>query len=301
MSSIVLDLQQEVLKPDCDILNALRKAHLISVKLQLAEFDAWIMSELNGYDNNQGNIPDYRKVNGELKAWNPYYGWIPVVFQDTKYQKLLCIREMGNSISDIIELYNNSGGHVVMSYPGDVQKTIDEICSSPFPTNYALHISTHLLKSIIDKVGNCLLEWTIRLESEGILGENMRFSQEEQNMAKDMPQQINNYYGTVVNGTVSQSQVVSGNHNTITFNYESIADLMKKVRDSIEHEQLSDEDKDSAIELVMEVENKIGSKKESGNYQSCTNWIKRFFDSWRCKCYSCTDCTIFADAVMLVL
>ena len=40
-----------------------------------------------------------------------------------------------------------------------------------------------------------------------------------ENMAKEIPQQINNYYGTVVNGDVSQSQVVSGDHNSIAFNY----------------------------------------------------------------------------------
>ena len=36
MSSIVLDLQKEALSPECDVLNALRKAHLIASKL---EFD----------------------------------------------------------------------------------------------------------------------------------------------------------------------------------------------------------------------------------------------------------------------
>ena len=35
MSSIVLELQQELLHQDCDIVNALRKAHLIAVKLDL--------------------------------------------------------------------------------------------------------------------------------------------------------------------------------------------------------------------------------------------------------------------------
>mgnify|MGYP006990138943 CR=1 FL=1 len=37
----------------------------------------------------------------------------------------------------------------------------------------------------------------------------------------------------VVNGDVSQSQVVSGDHNSIAFNYGQASDLMKKVRDSI--------------------------------------------------------------------
>ena len=49
MGSIVLDLQQEVISQDCDIVNALRKAHLIAVKLGLEEFDKWICNELNGY------------------------------------------------------------------------------------------------------------------------------------------------------------------------------------------------------------------------------------------------------------
>ena len=64
MSSLVLDLQQEILKPDCDILNALRKAHIIAIKLKLSEFDTWIQSELNGYETNQDLIPDYRKISG---------------------------------------------------------------------------------------------------------------------------------------------------------------------------------------------------------------------------------------------
>ena len=276
MNSLVLDLQQEVLKSDCDILNALRKAHLIASKLRLTEFDAWITSELNGYYKNSQDIPDYRKVNGQLKAWNPYHGWIPVVIHDTKIQELLCMRKIGNSISDILTLYNNSDGYITMNYPGDMEREISDLCEVPFPTTYSLHISKHLLKSIIDKVGNCLLEWTIKLEKEGILGENMRFSQEETNMAKEIPQQINNYYGTIVNGDVSQSQVVSGDHNTVSFNYENGLELMKKVRASIEQESLSTEDKEAAMELIAEVENKISSKKKHVIVNAALNGLKDF-------------------------
>lgn len=276
MSSLVLDLQQEVLKPDCDILNALRRAHLIATKLKLSEFDSWIMCELNGYDDNQENVPDYRKVTGQLKAWNPRHGWIPVVIPYPEIEKAICIREMGNSISDILELRNTSGDTILMNYSGEAEKTINSICTAPFPTNFTLHISKHLLKSIIDKVGNCLLEWTIRLEAEGILGEDMRFSQEETNMAKEIPQQINNYYGTVVNGDVSQSQVVSGDHNSIAFNYGQASALMKKVRDSIGQEQLSDEDRESAMELISEAETKIAAQKKPGIIQAALSGLRDF-------------------------
>jgi len=102
MSSIVMELQKELLDKDCDILHALRKAHIIAIKLKLTEFDEWIQRELNGYEANQDLIPDYRKIYGQLKAWNPYRGWIPVIMQDSRLEEALCNRKMEDSIGDII-------------------------------------------------------------------------------------------------------------------------------------------------------------------------------------------------------
>lgn len=65
MSSIVIDLQDEILSSDCDIVQILRRAHVIAVKLGLKEFDQWISYELNGYPD-QNACPDYRKVRGTL-------------------------------------------------------------------------------------------------------------------------------------------------------------------------------------------------------------------------------------------
>ena len=60
MAGIVLDLQKEILSPNCDIVNVLRKAHLIAVKLKLSDFDQWIRYKLNGYPNKE-SCPEYRK------------------------------------------------------------------------------------------------------------------------------------------------------------------------------------------------------------------------------------------------
>lgn len=86
MGSIVLDLQQEVISQDCDIVNALRKAHLIAVKLGLEEFDNWILNELNGYSS-QKDCPDYRKIHVVLRGFNPYHGWIPTMINDPEFEK----------------------------------------------------------------------------------------------------------------------------------------------------------------------------------------------------------------------
>ena len=88
MSSIVIDLQDEILSSDCDIVQILRRAHVIAVKLGLKEFDQWISYELNGYPD-QNACPDYRKVRGTLKAFNPYHGWIPAVITDGELETVI--------------------------------------------------------------------------------------------------------------------------------------------------------------------------------------------------------------------
>ena len=89
MSSIVIDLQDEILSSDCDIVQILRRAHVIAVKLGLKEFDQWISYELNGYPD-QNTCPDYRKIRGTLKAFNPYHGWIPAVITDGELETVIC-------------------------------------------------------------------------------------------------------------------------------------------------------------------------------------------------------------------
>lgn len=277
MNSIVLDLQKEVLNPECNVLSALRKAHLIASKLKLSEFDTWIMHELNGYTGDKAdNIPEYRKVNGILKAWNPYHGWISVGFDNSEFQTLLCNRILWDSISEILELYKTSKGHILLNYPADIQCMLDKMCASPVPTNYSLHVSVHVLKGIIDQVQNCLLEWTIRLESEGILGEGMQFSREETAMAKKVPQTINNYYGTVVNGNIKESQVVSGDHNSLSFNYEQATELIRQVKEAIQDEPMSKEDREIAEELIAESESKIIAQAKLGIVKATLSGLKDF-------------------------
>lgn len=277
MSSIVLDLQQELLEPGCDVLSALRKAHLIASKLKLKEFDKWIMHELNGYSaEEQDDIPEYRKINGTLKAWNPYRGWIPVIFQDSEMQSLLCTKYLGNSIGGILELYNNSDGPVKMSYPADIERQIDKMCSNQFPTNYSLQVSVQVLKSIADQVQNCLLEWTIKLENEGILGEDMRFSKDETDLAKNVPQTVNNYYGPVVNGDVQKSQIVSGDNNTVSFSYEQVRELINEVKKAVEKSEITGESRETADELIKEVESKIETRKKPAIIKAALNGLKDF-------------------------
>lgn len=260
MSSLVLDLQKDLLQSDCNILNALRKSHLIASKLKLSDFDTWIMSELNGYSS--GDIPDYRLVKGNLKAKNPINGWIPVVFGDNKTERSFCEKKLPNSISEIIELSKMPSEETVfIHFSAEETKKVIRMSNMPMPMPVVLVISPHQLKDIVEKVKNCILEWTIKLELEGILGDDMTFDNKEAVLARSIPQHIHNYYGNVVNGDVHNSQVISGRGNNLTVNSSDASTVVDEIRKSIIDESIEQTDKDDAIELLEEISTKIEQNK----------------------------------------
>lgn len=276
MSSIVLDLQSEVTKSDCDIVSVLRKAHLIAAKLGLADFDKWILCELNGY-NNDDTIPDYRIVKGQLKAHNSIYGWIPAVFHDADIESKICNSEVNISLTEIIDLCEN-GKEIVSEFTGETLLYINRLFDSKFPRHYAVFIPGSAFKGIIDKVKNTVLEWTIKLESEGIHGEDMQFDTTEKETAKTIPQTINNYYGStsVFNASVEGSVVATGNNNTVEFTYEKANDAVSEIESAVEEDDISAEDKDTAIEMLTEIKEKIAAQKKPSIIKSALVGLKDF-------------------------
>ena len=140
MASIVLNLQKEILSPNCDIVNVLRKAHLIAVKLKLSDFDQWIQYELNGYTDKE-SCPEYRKVRGTLKYFNQYYGWYPIIIQNNEIEKIICEKNISNSISEIVSLSDSSENDLLMKLSGAECAFLDEKCNASIPLNYAVQVS----------------------------------------------------------------------------------------------------------------------------------------------------------------
>ena len=276
MSSIVIDLQNEIMSSECDVVKILRRAHVIAVKLGLKEFDQWISYELNGYPN-QDTCPEYRKVRGVLKAFNPYQGWIPTLIPDAELEKAICEKRVPNSISEIITLCKNAENGLISEFSGEQLELFNRMFDSPLPMKYALHISGASVMDIVEKVKNTILEWTLKLEEEGVLGEGMRFSDEEKQTAKSMPQTVNNYYGAtnVINGSSEGMQIVSGNEN-VTFSYDKANTAVSEIKAAISQEQLQSEDKDAALEMLSEIRNKITQEKKPSVIKALLVGLKDF-------------------------
>jgi hypothetical protein len=205
--SIITELQSLAISSDSDVLSLLRKAYLVARKLGLEDFQEWTHKELNGYEDKK-DIPEYRRIRGSLKAWNPNYGWVPVVVMEDELEKSISIVVVSNPIPSLVALKDeeNISYNISAKYTALLSKLYD------FETNYSVQLSTNSIINIIELVKNKILDWAIILEENGIMGDNLSFSQEEKTKARNSPQIIN--YVTNIYGSVSDTQFQQGTDNS---------------------------------------------------------------------------------------
>lgn len=211
---IVIELQKQAIDTKSDVVSLLRKAYLVARKLDIKDFSEWINNELNGYTD-YDKIPDYREIRGQVKSWNPYHGWIPVIISQSESEDILCTRKVFDSIPSLDNSIRSSDSQILTySFDG---ATLAMLCrATGRNANYELHFSKSAIVNIIEQVKNNILDWALLLEENGIRGENLQFSVEEKETVKNVPQiinYVNNFYGDVKDsqiqeGTKQSSQIM---------------------------------------------------------------------------------------------
>lgn len=205
MDSLVLELQRDALNRNIHITDLLRKALLVSRKLKIKDIEEWINSELNGYS--KPAVPDYRVVYGEVKGFNPYRGWIPVML-DKRWQDILGKRNIHLSVSQIENLATESkGGNFLCKFAPQQLEIIMSLMEHDF--DIALHVPIHHLIRILDTTKTKILEFGLDLEGRGILGEGMTFTKDEQLAAQSITYNTINI-NSMENSQIQQSSEDSG-------------------------------------------------------------------------------------------
>lgn len=214
MSSLVLELQQDCLNEKISVTALLRKALVVATKLNIPEFKSWIDDELNGYKTKSQKLPGYRYLKGEIKATHPEYQWIPYIFQDPKMAEILSSRATQQPIGELEHLLQKQGPHALLTMPftPQVLKQLDNgnLELGIVPT---LVVDGSRIQGILDAVRNIVLQWSLRLEADGILGEALTFSKQEKEKASNVTYHIHNFTG--VAGIVQTEHLQIGNYSTI--------------------------------------------------------------------------------------
>lgn len=231
MCSLVRELQRDALNPSTSILFLLRKALVVAKKLNIKEFQDWVEKELNGYPN-ELELPKYRFMFGELKAFNPYIGWIPVEIP-LQIHDLVSKISVNQPISQIESLIVNTKdrkSRLVTMPPGleDFLRRFEDI-----DYEIKIHIDRSQVHRVLEAVRDVVLNWSLKLEEDGILGEGISFSQEEKHIA------AKHDYSSFIQIDVRQSQMQSSSSesqsNSDSFNNDlrgaNIANFANQLQD----------------------------------------------------------------------
>ncbi|MBT2764045.1 hypothetical protein [Paenibacillus sp. ISL-20] len=248
MESLVLELQREAYHQQTSASSLLRKAYTLSRKLKVHKFTEWAELELNGYKDSK-NLPEYRSLNGEIKAFNPYRGYIPAYFH-AEIESLIKVKEIFSPITEV-ELLVKQGeegeGMLMYKFPSEIQLRLMEMNRVDFEVS--LHIPVSQFNNILNKVRNIILDWTLELEEEGVLGEGMTFSEKEQQKANESSAPIINYIGNMINSQLQQNTENSVQELKVgEFKVESLVDFLGKL------EKFQDEISDPELKRELESE-----------------------------------------------
>lgn len=243
---IVLQLQELAVESNHNISDLLRKALLVATKLDLKEFQLWISSELNGYEDIT-KVPDYRKIYGEVKAYNSVQRrYMPFVVDDAKMMKALqevIVKDSIDSLRHAVETSEKKDKIISYSYPPEISSMLMSWQDSHFQVIPTRMVGANQIIAIIEKIRTRILEWSLSLEASGILGENLTFTKEEKQMAVSNSgisiTHFQGILGDIHGGSVSQTmsmQITSGRFESLEkyltsegISSEDIKDLEKAV------------------------------------------------------------------------
>jgi len=261
MSSVVVELQRDALDRNVHPSDLLRKALVIARKLDLKEFQEWIDKELNGYGSSV-KVPAYREVTGQIRGWNPYHGWVPVIFSKPEQGERLSLRPCGQSTAELEHLLQQNGKDSSLHIPFS-QETQHRLSKGfDFQTEVTLFVPFTAIVRIIDAVRTIILNWALQLEKDGILGEELSFSLQEKDAAEKSSQNITNFYGPVQNPQFQQGGVqpiqVSTNLNIDLSALRSFLEMVRKTLGTIE---LPPDERREAEAELRTVESQIDSPK----------------------------------------
>lgn len=234
-NSPVLELQELASSRTNDIVDVLLKAKMIAVKLGLNDLSEWLKFEIDGYPNAQ-NLPEYRIGRGSVKALNPVRGWIPVDFSNIPSDIVDEILEyrITESISSMQGIDTEDNMLRLVMPPSMVEMLFGK---GNIPPEVCWFFSANKATHIITTVRNKILDWSLDLESKGILGEGLRFSQKEKEAA---PMTVHNI--TNIHGNVNNAGVIGSGNGDITQNNSITAGDFNSLEKQLKEWGVSDED-----------------------------------------------------------
>jgi len=126
---------------------------------------------VGGYSKEE-RVPEYRVVHGEPRGWNPYYGWVPWIIDNSEKQRIISQRGVWQAIGELEQLISNKSKNssLQMPYPEELQRKVSK--SVGLLTKFTLMVPQNAIVGILETVRNKLLDWLILVDDSDIKMKN---------------------------------------------------------------------------------------------------------------------------------
>lgn len=264
MAKLVIELQKDCLNTNGSFSDLCQKAYFIAHKLNQDEMIEFLKKEIYGYKNIK-DLPDYRYVDLIYKAFNPYHGWIPFQIPSQGVFSRLLKGPIFLSVGEMQDFLNADDSILNSAVPLELQQELIKRSNMPFITEIKGVFSKTQLVRILDVIKNRILDWAIKLEKEGICGNDYEFTEHEKEIAKNMTVIINgNVNGSNIIDSMTNSSVTVNNNG---FDFEALKQLVTKIEADLENA------KSIEVEKIVALKEQITLLKKSAEEQNETSAI----------------------------
>lgn len=249
MTGLVLELQRDCLN-GVKVSVLLQKSLVIAKKLNITEIGEWLDKELNGYYSENDDIPTYRVITGKVEMWNPYHGWQPIFFNDNRMEEHYSKRKNWQSVAELESLITRDDATLEMPFPHDVAHHLMKSVGHQLPPTLIV-AQTQIVK-ILDTVRNKILDWSLELEQQGILGEGMSFSNEEKQKAQQV--HITNHIDSMHNSQLQQGSSDLTQSFNLTATQNDLKPVIEELKSFVSNPNLKPEQVEEVNEAIATLE-----------------------------------------------
>jgi AbiTii len=275
LAGLVQEIQTQALDPTVRVTDLLRKVKLAAVKLKLTETIDWVEHELRGYlgiDDDQ--VPTYRRGHGTLMQ-NDQFG-SRVAHGDTMTVAALSQVFLREPISSLEALANSSGNTLIIGVDPDIEASIKTHMGLT-TSSFSVTFGKSMVISAIDRVRDLILDWSVALEQQGILGEGISFTMEEKDKASIAGSTINiqSFQGHLgnVTGDQNRTNVASLDSSVNTAAKETtFTDLSSKIEAEVENAA----DRQAMLEIIKQMQVAKDTKSYSDWYAKLVGYTASY-------------------------
>ncbi|WFC43213.1 hypothetical protein [Pseudoxanthomonas sp. SE1] len=176
---------------DSSTTELLNKALIAATRLGDASMVEFASKELNGYQGS--DLPDHRKLRGQLKARTPYSGWevAPISTDDLGF---LLVTKFSEGVAEMEDLISTSGAGMVQVIPGPgQQQLLRKMFSAESDVTFAQFVTKSAVVQSLQRSRSIVLDWALKLEASGVAGDGLTFSSKERRAAPHITNTLINH------------------------------------------------------------------------------------------------------------